>query len=165
MARPDPDQPLLPSVLDRLIDDDPAARRDPPRTRGQNLAELRRAVGRDLEALLNTRQRCKSPPDDLTELEVSLVNYGIPDFTGANLATEEQRDAFRRAIEDAIRRLEPRFQQVAVTMLDNTEPLDRTLRFRIEALMHAEPLPEAMVFDSLMEPVTRSFAVTSLGDG
>ncbi len=161
MARIDPDQPLLPSVLDRLLDDDPDSQRDPPKARGQQLGELRRAVGRDLEALLNTRQRCRSAPSDLKQLDHSLINYGIPDLTAANLATAERRDDFRATIEEAIRRHEPRFVTVSVILLENAEPGDRTLRFRIEALIRADPAPEPLIYDSYLEPVTRNFSVTS----
>ena len=165
MAQVDPDTPLLPSVLDRLLDDAPDRSVDPPVSRGQALAELRRAVGRDLENLLNTRQRCKAPPADLKELDRSLVNYGIPDFTGADMATVEKRDAFRAQVERLIRRLEPRFVEVTVRMLDNIDPEDRTLRFRIEALMYADPAPEPIVLDSVLEPVSRNFSVRDRGHG
>lgn len=165
MAQVDPDTPLLPSVLDRLLDDAPDRSVDPPVSRGQALTELRRAVGRDLENLLNTRQRCKSPPSDLKELDRSLVNYGIPDFTGADMATVEKRNVFRAHVERLIRRLEPRFVEVAVRMLDNIDPADRTLRFRIEALMYADPAPEPIVLDSVLEPVSRSFSVRDRGHG
>jgi type VI secretion system protein ImpF len=87
------------------------------------------------------------------------VNFGIPDFTGANLASAESREQFRRVIETVIRKYEPRFKTVRVTLLDNVEPLDRTLRFRIDALLYAEPSPEPLVFDSLLEPVSRSVQV------
>jgi len=164
MAWADPDEPLQISVLDRLLDASPERRADPPRSRAHSLNDLRRAVGRDLESLLNTRERCRSSPDDLTELETSLVNYGIPDFTGANLATPERRDDFRASVEAVIRRYEPRFQSIRVVMLDNVDQLDRTLRFRIEALMKAEPAPEPVVYDSIMDPVSRNFSVTDRGD-
>jgi type VI secretion system protein ImpF len=39
-------------------------------------------------------------------------------------------------------------------MLDNAEPLDRTLRFRIDATLYAEPAPEPVVFDSSLQPAT-----------
>ena len=78
MAKIEADQPLVPSVLDRLIDDEPTATREPPKSRGQVLRDLKQSVRRDLENLLNTRQRCKSWPENLSELEVSLVNYGFP---------------------------------------------------------------------------------------
>src|SRR5262245_65798814 len=97
MARIEVDQPLLPSVLDRLQDADPEAKHDAPKSRGQNLAELRRAVRRDLEALLNTRQRCISPPSDLEELDRSLVSYGIRDFSSLGLGMESERKEFCRS--------------------------------------------------------------------
>ena len=42
------------SILDRLTDDEPAARTEAPITREKSLRMLRSAVQRDLEALLNT---------------------------------------------------------------------------------------------------------------
>lgn len=161
MAHYDPDQPVLPSVLDRLLDPSPERERDAPRPRGQAMNELRDAVGRDLENLLNTRQRCLSTPADLSELDQSLVNYGIPDFSGANFATPQGRHEFQLAIERTIRRFEPRFKTVKVHLLENLEPEDRTVRFRIEALMYAEPAPEQMVYDSFIDPVTRDFSVAA----
>lgn len=66
---------------------------------------------RDLENLLNTRQRCRGWPEGCDELSLSTVNYGIPDLTGADLASAERREEFRATIEDVIRRFEPRFVQ------------------------------------------------------
>jgi type VI secretion system protein ImpF len=155
------DQEAIPrlSVLDRLLDEEPQRPQDPPMSHRQALGAMRRAVGRDLENLLNTRIRCKSSPADLKELDVSLVNYGVPDFTGANLATSERRNDFRAAVEQVIRRYEPRFTAVSVTILENTERLDRTLRFRIEALMRADPDAEPVVYDSVVDPVSRNVTV------
>lgn len=48
-----------------------------------------------------------------------------------------------------------------VSLLENLEPEDRTIRFRIEALMYAEPAPEQMIYDSVIDPVTRDFSVVS----
>jgi type VI secretion system protein ImpF len=162
MARPDLDQPLVLSLLDRLIDEHPDVARDPGKSRGQHLRELRDSVRRDLENLLNTRQRCRSWPEGCDELSLSTVNYGIPDLTGADLASAERREEFRATIEEVIRRFEPRFVRVRVSMLDNAEPTDRTLRFRIEALIYADPAPEPLVFDSYLDPASRGVAV--LGD-
>jgi type VI secretion system protein ImpF len=165
MPRIDPDQPLQPSVLDRLLDSNPELSRDPPKSRGQHLAELRHAIRRDLEALLNTRQRCRSWPEDLTELDRSLLAYGVSDFTAASLGSDEQRETFRREIEAVIRANEPRFVSVKVVLLENAERLDRTLRFRIEALMHADPAPEPVTFDSFLDPALRSVMIVGKGDG
>jgi type VI secretion system protein ImpF len=163
MPRAKADQPLVPSLLDRLLDDDPAATRDAPRARSQVLSELKQSVRRDLENLLNSRWRCEALPDDQDELPLSLVNYGIPDITGASLGSAANREQFRQVIERVIRHFEPRFQQVTVEMLENAEPLDRALRFRIEALLYAEPAPEPVVFDSALQPATGNVEVKGPG--
>jgi type VI secretion system protein ImpF len=118
------------------------------------LREIKLSLQRDLENLLNTRRRATGWPADLSELELSLVNYGIPDIAGADLGSAENREEFARAVNETIRRFEPRFQHVDVFMLSNVDPLDRTLRFRIDALLRAEPAPEPVVFDSSMQPAT-----------
>jgi type VI secretion system protein ImpF len=160
-----PDLPLLPSVLDRLLDDRPDLKQDPARSRSQNLAILRNAVRRDLEALLNSRCRCVSPPEGLDELETSLVEYGVPDFLSANAGSEEAREEFRRSVEKVIRRFEPRFKSVTVKLADDSVQLDRTLRFRIDALMYAEPAPEFVSFDSVLDPASNNFSVIGRRDG
>src|SRR5262245_34795135 len=159
MARVHADQPLVPSVLDRLLDEDPTVSREPAKTRNQVLRELKQSVRRDLENLLNTRRRCLSWPSGLGELDRSLVNYGIPDFTSISVGSADVRAEFCRIIEAVIREYEPRFKTVHVKLLDNAEPLDRTLRFRIDALLRVDPAPEPVVFDSALEPTTGSFAV------
>lgn len=151
--------PVQAPLLDRLIDLEPDSDADPPVSRARRLEDLKASVRRDLEALLNTRWRCVSPPAGLTELGQSLVNYGLEDFTSADMASDDQREALRQAIEGAIRRNEPRLQAVAVTVLEPEEGLERTLRFRVEAVLRADPAPEPVDFDTVMEPVSRSFAI------
>ena len=159
MAKIEQSQPLVISVLDRLVDLDPDTSVEAPRSRVQVLRELKQSVRRDLENLLNTRRRCVGWPPQMNELDLSLVNYGIPDFTGLHLGTSRLRDDFRRSIEEAIRRFEPRFKTVRVEFLTNAEPEDQTLRFRIDALLYADPAPEPVIFDSSLEPNTGTFEV------
>ena len=56
MARPDREPNLLPSLLDRLLDDRPGVTSEPAVSRAQSLRALKKSVARDLEALLNTRR-------------------------------------------------------------------------------------------------------------
>jgi type VI secretion system protein ImpF len=109
-------------------------------------------VRRDLENLLNTRSRCLPWPVELDDLEFSLVNYGLPDLARTTMATAADRQRLRALLEATIRRWEPRFQSVQVQLLDNGESLDRTLRFRIDAMLYAVPAPEPVIFDSALEP-------------
>ena len=151
--------PLKPSVLDRLLDDDPGVSVEAPQTSPQQLRELRRSVSRDLENLLNTRWRCSVWPPDLEQLNDSLVNYGIPDFTSSGLNAAEEPDVLLRAIEAAIRHFEPRLQDVRIRPIERQNELDRTLQFRIDAILHVEPLSEPVRFDSTLQPATGQFLV------
>ena len=163
MAKASVDQPLVPSLLDRLLDDQPTAARELLKTRTQLLRELKQSVRRDLENLLNTRRRCRSWPENLEELELSLVNYGLPDVTGFQLGTTYSRESLQKVLEQVIRRFEPRFKNITVEMLDAVDPLERRLRFRIDALLHAEPAPEPVVFDSAVQPATGVVEIRGAG--
>ena len=159
-----PEVAFLPSVLDRLLDESPNPISGRPRSRAQQLLELRSAVRRDLEALLNSHQPYLAPPAEMLELPKSLLEYGIPDFLTMNAVAENTREQFRASVEEAIRRFEPRFKMVRVALMEDSAA-DRTLRFRIEALMYAEPAPERVSFDSLLDPSSQSFSVIGTRDG
>ena len=104
MTRIHEDQPLTPSVLDRLLDDEPQNPHEVPKARHQVIREMKQSVRRDLENLLNTRWRCLNYPANLDEMELSLVNYGIPDFTGVNMASPSERERLRQIIERIVRK-------------------------------------------------------------
>lgn len=146
-------------LLDRLIDDAPDQQRDPPMSAGDSMIALRNSVRRDLEALLNARRRWRSWPSHLTQLATSPLGYGIPDFASGAFNDARRREDLRIEIEDTIRRFEPRFMSVRVQLVDTQERLDTTLRLRIEAMLHAEPAPEAVVFDTLLDPTTDDVVV------
>ena len=160
MPRIDETLPLVPSILDRLLDEDPDTQQDTVKTRSQVLREMKQSVRRDLEHLLNTRINWQEYSDQLEELTCSLVNYGLPDFSSANLATSTNRKQFTQLIEETIRRYETRFKYVSVSLLTNSEPLDRTMRLKIDAMLYAEPEPEPITFNSIVEPVNCSLEIS-----
>jgi type VI secretion system lysozyme-like protein len=153
--------PLQASVLDRLIHSE--SKQPAGRAPTHSLRDLKQSIRRDLENLLNTRWRCTSWPPNLNELGKSLIDYGIPDFSGSALGSSVNREEFRRIIERAIQRFEPRLRNVKVDLVESNEPLDRVLRFRINALVQADPVPEQVVFDSALEPLTSNFEVKGSG--
>jgi type VI secretion system protein ImpF len=162
MGEPRDNQLLVPSVLDRLLDDDPGVSREPARGRAQALRELKQAVRRDLENLLNTRHSYLSWAPALKELNQSLLNYGLSDFTAAGFGSAKDREEFCRKLQGVLRHYEPRFKNVTVRLLDNATPLDRTLRFRIDALLRVDPAPEPIVFDSMLDPSSSTFIVKGM---
>ena len=56
MARWEPEQTVTQSVLERLIDREPGTDSDSAQTRAQSVRQLKAALRRDLEWLLNTRR-------------------------------------------------------------------------------------------------------------
>ncbi|MBU6396574.1 MAG: type VI secretion system baseplate subunit TssE [Rhodospirillales bacterium] len=147
------------SVLDRLLDDTPEMERDRPLSATEALSVLRRAVRRDLEALLNGRRRLESVPAGLTELANSSFTFGLPDFTAGAMQEDGARELLRREIERSIRQFEPRLVQVAVKLVPAKEDASTTLHFRIDALLHADPAPEPISFETLVNAATTDIAV------
>ncbi len=161
MTRLRADTPLVPSLLDRLLDDFPEASAESARDRTQRLADLKRAVRRDVEDLLNTRRR--PLPPGLVETPTSVLAYGLPDFSGGGPATGKEREAFARQIEGVLRTFDRRLTNVKVELRAGDDGA-RTLRFHITALLAADPAPEPVEFDSTLEPATGTFAVAEGGE-
>jgi type VI secretion system protein ImpF len=148
------------SVLDRLLDDAPEMERDRPLTATDALTVLRRAVRRDLEALLNARRRLFSIPKEFRELHASSLSFGLPDYTSGAMNEDGAREALRREIERCIKLFEPRLVQVAVSLVPRRDDLDTTLQLRIEALLHADPAPEPISFDTIVNAATAEIEVS-----
>jgi type VI secretion system protein ImpF len=141
---------MRPSVLDRLIDLEPKSSAEAPNSNYGSLGDVKNAVRRDLEWLLNTRRMVSGLAGDLQELKKSIVNYGIPDITGVDIENKMVGKTLRHEIEEAIRTFEPRFLDVSVTM-EPVSATDRQIRLRIEAKLDVDPVPEPMVFDTVLQ--------------
>lgn len=163
MARLDKKKNLRPSILDRLIDNDPANRVEIDPDQHQKLKELRQSVRRDLENILNTRMRIVEPDEEFTHLKHSLLNYGLPDLATMNISNIDKRREFVQQLERLLLDFEPRFKTVNVSYQENSDKIDRTLRFRIDATLYADPSPEVVIFDSVLEPVSRTVNVEEVG--
>jgi type VI secretion system protein ImpF len=162
-ARVSNDIRLLPSILDRLIDEQPSESREPAAYRQQTVRDLERAVARDLEAMLNTRQEVSEDlPSEYQELQRSLLAYGLPDFTSCSLSIEEDRKRVLRSVERTIAKFEPRLQRVRV-QLETPRNHDRGLRFRIDALLRVDPSPEPVTFDAVLQLSTQQYVVQRQG--
>jgi type VI secretion system protein ImpF len=158
MARPAARQRLVVSILDRLIDQDPGAPPRPQVDPSRELAQIKASVKRDLEWLLNSKRPLFDPPGDLRHIRRSLLTFGLPDFTVASLNSTKDQDILRRAIEETVRRFEPRLANVTVRLEAGRE-FDRSLRFRIDGMLQVDPEPEPVTFDSVLQLNTRDFVV------
>jgi type VI secretion system protein ImpF len=155
----DPQQALMPSVLDRLIDPDSAGT---AARRGYGVKQMTDAVRRDLTELLNTRQSDQGVPAEFGELLRSIFGFGIPDLTSLNAITPKDREQIGRVIEAALSLYEPRLRDVHATVLDPGDTIERTVRFRIDARLCLDPAP-AVAFDTILELTTGRYDVKSSG--
>jgi type VI secretion system protein ImpF len=150
--------PVTLSALDRLIDQEPERKLEPPLSRAQSVRELKAAVRRDLEWLLNTRRTIEKSPASLKELEHSLYNYGLPDVSSLYLRSPKDQANLLEAIKTAIDFFEPRLLSTKVT-LEPAADDTRVLRFGIEGLLRMDPAPEHVFFDTVLEPMSGQYQV------
>ena len=148
-------------LLDRLMDADPAETADRPLSAATAMNALRASVGRDLEELLNTRRRWRSWDSRYAELERSLVGFGLPDFAAGAFNDAGRREELRQLVEACIRRFEPRITSLRVTLMETGDQQSATLRMRIEALLSADPVPEPITFDTLVDLDTKNVTVAT----
>lgn len=160
MPRSDFEIRIAPSVLDRLLDDDPDLTQEAPSSRSKSLRELKDSVRRDIEWLLNTRQTVGGAPDGLIELGRSLAAYGLPDFSNITVSSPADQLRLQRSIETVISNFEPRLQNVLVTLLPSTVP-EQKLRFRIEGRLRIEPAPEPVAFDTVLRADNSQYVVNA----
>jgi type VI secretion system protein ImpF len=150
MPRRDVTGPVTLSVLDRLIDRDPKSRLEVPYTRAQSLRELKLALKRDLEWLLNTRKTIDPSPDSARETVRSVYHYGFEDISSkAVLSSRDQNDLVRE-MESVIAVFEPRLKRARVR-IEREEGNYRSLKFVIEGLLCMDPAPEPVRFDTVLE--------------
>ncbi len=142
--------PVTLSVLDRLLDDEPKSKVEGPLTHSKSLAQLKVAIRRDLENLLNTRCTIEPLPESSAETRRSVFNYGVPDITEIGQNFLYDKDRLLAEIESAVRLFEPRLDGVKVAVVPATGAA-RVMRFVIEGMLKIDPAPEHIVFDAALE--------------
>ena len=163
MAKSLPNEiPLLPSLLDRLLDDHPEESREPAWREVQVVRLLKTSLCRDLQNLLNASRMLSVIPERYAALKTSLLNYGLPDLQSMEVREDHDLGHLCRLIEESIQAFEPRLQGVRVRPVidaDDKKPIDRRVRFEIEAVLVVEPLREPVLFSSSLDVASGEFAV------
>lgn len=154
---------LQPSLLDRLTDDEPDKLEESRDKRVISATRLRDCVTRDISWLLN----CVSLDvgvalDDYPEAARSVLNFGIPDLTGASLSGINS-ETLQRQLKDAILAFEPRLtaNTLRVSVNADHKRMDRqALMFNIESEMWAQPIPLNLFLKTEVDLETGSFKVS-----
>jgi len=142
------------TLLDRLIDQNTGTAEGSVQYRRISFNQARASVGRDLENLLNTKNFTGSIPTSFKELNRSVLLYGLPDYTATNPHSSTVKADLLQAVERAINLFEPRLQNVMVS-IDDSGKDERSLKFRISALLVMAPFVEPVRFDTFFD-VNRS---------
>lgn len=148
--------PITPSVLDRLLDERPKEQTEGPGQFYFDLSRLKRAVARDLEALLNSR--CIDLDEEIQhhpQARNSMIDFGITDLSSLSLLDPGDRAYLRDKIRITVERHEPRLGTIRVS-LDTPDGTERMLRFRVDALLKAHPTRPPVSFDATLQPSSNS---------
>jgi type VI secretion system protein ImpF len=132
---------LYPSLLDRLLDDEPGKLTEPRENRSATLARLRENVLRDLNWLFNATQSSIDFDDDAM-MAGSVINFGMPPLAGRP-ASQYDLNELSRVLRDVILRFEPRILAHTLKVTADTAKGDthNVLGFRIEGQLWSQPVP------------------------
>lgn len=135
---------LQPSLLDRLIDDEPDKQVESRERRVLSLQRLREVVMRDLVWLFNAGNLGST--EDLQaypQVANSVLNYGLPHLSGRTVATIDVA-AIERQLRQAIWDFEPRILRpsLRVRLVVNEDQMNHNaMTFDIEGELWAQPVP------------------------
>lgn len=157
---------LQPSLLDRLTDEEPTKPVESRERRVISASRLRECVTRDIAWLLNTVNfGTEDVLADYPDVARSVINFGIPDLTGAAFAGVDAA-TLQRQLREALRTFEPRLtpDTLQVKVAADTGRMDEhSLSFRIESEMWAQPLPLNLYLKTEVDLQTGHFNVADTG--
>lgn len=162
MAELTPTERLQPCLLDRLTDDEPGKQSEGRDKRVFSTRQMRQAVLRDLQWLLNTPQRIGPDEEaDHPNVFTSAVNYGVPDLCGLTSGNLDVL-GLERAVTRAVKSFEPRIrpQTLRITVINDPEEMsDNGLAFDVRGELWAQPVPEPLYLKTAVDLDTGQFNI------
>ena len=136
------------SLIDRLVDLDPRSHGEVRPLRSLDREQLKESIRRNLGWLLNTRT--SFPADLIDRRDLTVMDYGIPDFGSYSPQDPDDQTLLARRITRSISAFEPRLQKVKVIIEPEMEN-EKRLRIRIDAVMIAESVTEPVSFQTVFQ--------------
>ena len=153
---------FVPGLFDRLLGTPMRGPSGPGMAR-MSADDLKDAVARDLEALLNTRSTITEEAlTNYPECAASIVSYGLGDFADRSLSSPTDRAYICERLEKVIAQHEPRLRDVKA-LLEMREDSVNRLRFSITAMLLANAAQEAVSFDAVLQPSTLQYSISKPG--
>ena len=145
----------LPTLFDRLMDDAPSERSEPPEAYATTRAQMRHIIQRDLGYLLNTTNQADLFVEPShTQVTSSCVNYGVPPLAGGYLSEKKWAD-IEAMIRQAIRHFEPRLMPgtlvVHPLLKEQASAHFNVLTFEISGFIQMQPYPMEFIVQSAVD--------------
>lgn len=145
---------LLPTLLDRLVDNAPHQQTESPDAYAVSPSQMREIVQRDLSWLLNTTSlEDEIDREAMPWVASSVLNYGVPAFAGRFVAERNWQEV-ERIVRRAVMAFEPRLLPETlevVPMVDEHASSHNVLRFEIRGLVHMQPYPMEFLVQSSLD--------------
>lgn len=104
------------TLLDLLIDNDPKSGIETRLSDSQRETALRESVEMDIAGLLNTRHWLGTWPPELELLRFSILNYGLPDVSGAAIDSKAVQNVLSQTVRMTLEVFEPRLSNIKVVL-------------------------------------------------
>jgi len=144
------------SLIDRLTDLQPAAQRETRPLRTLSRQKLKESIRQNLHWLLNTRTSIPAAEYDRRELTV--IDFGMPDFGPYFTAAEEDRQLLVRRLLRAIAFFEPRLQDVEISV-QPSRLNERALLLVIDAAMRGDTVKAPVSFLTVLQGKSASVEI------
>lgn len=158
---------LLPSLLDRLIDDEPQKTKESRTQRIQPLKLHRESVLRDLEWLMNTENlEAANNLDDYPNAANSVINFGMPSLAGSSLSSVDVTGLQKRMV-TAVHSFEPRILPDSLRVqatYDNDGGGSNSLFFEIQGDLWAMPIPIKVFLRTELDLETGTISVNQIAE-
>lgn len=146
---------LQPSLLDRLIDDEPDQRQEPTEKKVLTKQALRQAVLRDLVWLFNAAAHSpRLDPKKTPHAVKSVINFGLADLTGQFASSVETND-LEQTIRNAILQFEPRILpetlEIEALMEGSVMDAHNSLGLVVRGMLWAQPVPLEFLMRSMID--------------
>lgn len=152
---------ITPPLLYRLIDEAPHLKHESKEEQEFSLTQFYDQICQNIENILNARQNYIKWPNELSEIDRSVLNYGIEDFTLNYYGNKQNQIRLCQKIKEVISYFEQRIQAVKVEPVASDVELERILRIRIECEVILKPFPLHVIFESSFDITKQTFYVES----
>ncbi|ELY7393120.1 GPW/gp25 family protein [Cronobacter universalis] len=154
---------FTPTLLDRLLDDEPKARHEAHDASFISARQYRKRVLRDIDVLLNnTNIEALIDPVRHPAVVDSVINHGLAPLSG-KYATPHSWAAVEQAIRNALLRFEPRIIPSSLVVRPKRQPgPGTTLLFEIAALLYWQPEPVGLMVNGSYDTETAKTTLTAL---